>query len=144
MVVGFVSKLLLGNGTLKPKLKEELEQEGLVVLEEGLPGSVRYKNFRAPGRRFNGKVTGERIGLGVSEKRVVAYSRSGRAKLVNTEFSNPRLRFVEISVRDDDQLAFRVDYDRMQEPKVSGEVTILARTPNAPAIADHIQARLPG
>jgi len=35
--------LLLGDGTLKPSLRAELEAEGLVSIEEGLGGSVRYR-----------------------------------------------------------------------------------------------------
>src|SRR4051812_9600127 len=105
--MSWLSKLLLGNGTLKPKLKEELESEGLIVIEGGLQGSVRYEHFKAPARRFNGKVTPERIGLAVSEERVVAYCKSGRVKLANSPFSNPRLGMVDVFLDGDDQVVFR-------------------------------------
>lgn len=140
--MSFLSKLLLGDGTLKPKLRAELESEGLVLIEEGLSGSVRYKRFKAPGRRHHGKVTGERIGLGISEERFVAYCRSGRAKLVDTAFSDPRLDMVEVSLRDENGVAIRIDFDRGHVPKVSGEITIVARTPNAPQIVAALRARL--
>ena len=85
--VGFFAKLLFGDGTLKPELRAALEAEGLVLIEENLRGSVRYDHFRAPGRRHNGKVTGERIALGISEPRLVVYSRSGRAKMIDAPFT---------------------------------------------------------
>ena len=47
----------MGRGQFKPELRAALESEGLVVLAEGLKGSIRYDNFKAPGKRFNGKVT---------------------------------------------------------------------------------------
>ena len=56
---GLSTKLLLGNGTLKPKLRAALESEGVVLLEEGLPGTITYAHFKAPGRRYHGKVVGE-------------------------------------------------------------------------------------
>jgi hypothetical protein len=140
--VTFLSKLLLGNGTLKPELRVALEAEGLVLIEEGLGGSVRYKRFRAPGRRHHGKVTGERIGLAVSEERLVVYCRSGRTKLIDTPFSDPRMSMLDISLQGDDTVAIRIDYDRADVPNVSGEIKILTRTPNAANIVDHLHARL--
>jgi len=139
--VGFPAKLLLGSGTLKPELRGALESEGLVRLEEGLTGSVRYQRFRAPGRYHNGKITGVRVGLGISDERLVVYSHSGRAKLLDTAFASPQLDMLDVSLKDDERLAIRVDYDRGDVPKVSGEITIVARTPNAAAIADELSAR---
>jgi hypothetical protein len=142
--MGFLARLLLGDGKLKPELRAALESEGLVLIEEGLPGSVRYKRFRAPGRRHHGKVTPERMGLAVSEERFVVYCRSGSVKLIDTLFSNPRLGMFEISLEGHDTVAIRIDYDRGDAPNVSGEVTILARTPNAASVVDHVRARLRG
>jgi len=140
--VNFLAKLLLGDGTLKPELRAALEAEGLVLIEEGLPGSLRYKRFRAPGRLHHGKVTPERIGLGISEKRFVMYCRSGRVELVDSPYTSPLLRAVEISLQGDDKVAIRVDYDRAGVPKVTGEITISARTPNAREIVEQLNARV--
>ncbi len=138
----FLTRILLGDGTLKPELRKTLESEGLVLIEEGLGGSVRYKRFRAPGRYHNGKVTPERMGLGVSRERVVVYCRSGRVKLVDSEFSSPRLGAVEVSLKDDKRVAIRIDYDRADVPRVSGEITIVVKTPNARRIMDQLRARI--
>ena len=62
--MGFLARLLLGNGSLRPALRAELEQEGLVLVAEGLSGSLRYAHFKAPGKRFHGKVTPVRVGSG--------------------------------------------------------------------------------
>jgi hypothetical protein len=142
--VRFLATLLLGDGTLTPQLRAELEAEGLVLIEEGLRGSVRYKRFRAPGRRHHGKITGERIALALSEERFVVYCRSGRVKLIDTSFSNPRLSMLDVSLRGDDRVVIRVDYDRAGVPNVSGEITIHARTPNAAQIVEHFRARRRG
>lgn len=144
MRVTFLAKVRLGNGTLEPTLRAALESEGLVLIEEGLAGSVRYKRFRAPGRRHHGKVMRERIGLAVSDERFVVYCRSGSAKLIDTPFSNPRLSTLDVSLQGDDTVAIRIDYDRADVPNVSGEITILARTPNAANVVDQFRARVGG
>ncbi len=139
--MGFLARLLgLGDGRLSPQLRAELEAEGLVLIEEGLGGSLRYTHFKAPGRRFHGKVTPERIGLGISEERFVLYCRSGRAELVDSPFSNPRLQAVEITA-EEDRLEILVDYDRLEVPKTSGQVRIRVRTPAAARIAAELRAR---
>jgi hypothetical protein len=139
--VNWLARLLLGNGTLKPKLRAELEAEGLVLLEEGLVGSIRYDHFKAPGRRFNGKVTGVCVGLGISEERLVVYSHSGRAELIDSPFSSQRLSSLGIAA-DNDRLILEVDYDRLDAPNASGQVTIRARTPKAQSIAEQLRTRL--
>ena len=141
--VGLFTKLLLGNGTLKPNLRAELESEGVVLIEEGLPGSIRYKNFKAPGKRFKGKITGECFGLGISEERLALYCRSGRVKLIDQPFTEPRLSAIEVSLEGEDRVALLIDYDRVDVPKVSGQMTIRARTPNAATVVEELSARLP-
>ena len=143
--MGFLEKFRLGDGALKPKLKAELEAEGLVLVEEGLRGSVRYSHFKAPGKRFHGKVTGERIGIGISERRAVVYCRSGSVKLVDSEFSSPRWEIVEVTVKDGEAVQLGIDYDRSEEAeaaKVSGEIRILANTPKAAIIVEQLNSRL--
>jgi hypothetical protein len=111
------------------------------LVEEGLRGSLRYHHFKAPGRRFHGKITPERMGLGISEERFVVYCRSGRVKLIDSAFSNPRLAMFDVSVDGDDTVVFRIDYDRSGEESVSGQIKIVARTPNAPTIVDELRKR---
>ena len=141
--MGFFANLLLGKGTLKPSLRAELESEGLVLIEEGLVGSIKYSNFKAPGKRFKGKTTGECLGLGISERRLALYCRSGRGKLIDQPFTEPRLSAIGVSLDGEDRVAFLIDYDRADVPRVSGQMTIRARTPNAARIVEELTSRLP-
>jgi hypothetical protein len=133
------------SGTFKPDLRAELEGEDIVVLEEGLGGSVRYDHFKAPGKRFNGKVIAERFAVAITERRLAVYCRSGRVKLIDSPFGLERLSAVEPSLMEEDRFAIRIDYDRMPDAdaKVSGQITIRARTPKAPLIVEELRARLP-
>lgn len=140
--MGVFAELLLGNGTLSPRLKATLESEGLVLLEEGLPGSLRYQHFKAPGRRHHGKVRAERFGIGISQERVAVYCRSGRTKLVDTPFSDPRLSALGVSLEGQEEVVFTLDFDRADVPRVSGVIEIRSQTSNAPTIVEQLKRRL--
>lgn len=139
----FLARFRIGDGRLSPELRAALDSEGLVVLEEGLHGSIRYRRFKAPGRRHHGKVTLERLGLAISEHRFVVYCRSGTVKLIDTPFADPRMRYLEVSPDGDDAVSIRIDFDRAEIPRVSGQITITAKTPDAAVIVDQLRARLP-
>ena len=140
--MGLFDRFRLGNGALKPDVRAELESEGLVLVEEGLHGSIRYDRFKAPGKRFYGKVTGERFAIGLSEERFVVLCRSGSVELMDSPFSSPRLAALDISVEGADRLLLKVDYDRLSEPGVSGTITVRANTPRAAEIAEQLRARI--
>jgi hypothetical protein len=139
--VGFLGRLLLGTGTLRPQLRAELEAEGLVLLEEGLRATLHYKHFKAPGRRHHGKVTPQRVAVAVSEERLVVYASSGRVKLADTPFASADWDKVAVDAADG-RVEIVVDYDRDDDPKVSGEIQIRIHTPNADAIAHEVRIRL--
>ncbi len=142
--MGFLGKLLGGRGaTLRPELRAALESEGLILIEEGLSGSVRYKRFRAPGKFFDGKIIPQTMCLAISQARLVVYGQAGRVKLVDSAFDDPRVGMLDVSLKDEGRLAILVDYDQGDVPKVSGQVTIVAKSPNAAAIVEELHARLP-
>jgi hypothetical protein len=136
-----LDRLLLGSGKLRPKVRARLEAEGLVLLEEGLRGTIRYRRFRAPGKRFDGKVVALRMAIGLSEQRLVIYGGWWSAELVDSPLDSPRFEAVEFAAEGEDEFSLHVDYDRMDEPSVSGEITIRAKTPNAALIVEQIEAR---
>jgi hypothetical protein len=138
----WLGRLLLGSGTLTPEVRAELEGEGLVLMEEALSGSVRYSHFKAPGKRFHGKITPERLAIGISERRLVVYCRSGRAELIDSHFDEPRLRAVDVELHGSEALDLRIDYDRMGDSRVSGQITIRAKTADAPVIVEQLRERL--
>ena len=141
-MLGWLGRLFLGSGKLTPERWEELASEGLVLLEEGLPGSVRYTHFKAPGRRFHGKVTPERMALGISHRRFVVYCKSGRVKLADSEFTSANLRGVDVALDGDDKLVITMDYDELQVDRVSGQIALHLRTDKARRAADELRARI--
>ncbi len=136
------ARLLLGNGKLSPEVRAQLEAEGLVLVEENLRGSVRYTRFKAPGRYHNGKVQPQRFALAISEHGLVVYCRSGKVELMDSAFDQPNLSALDIALDGTDKLILGVDYDKLAQPGVSGQVAIHLKTPHAVAIAEELRARL--
>ena len=137
--------LLFGGGRLKPELRAALEAEGLVMIEEQLRATLRYTHFRAPGKRFHGKVVPMRVALAISEQRLVIRGGVGTADLVDSPFDSPRWKAVDVSVDGDDRLVIEIDYSRMEEAEaagVSGEIAIKVRTPKAATIVEEFRARV--
>jgi hypothetical protein len=62
-------------------------------------------------------------------------------KIINTPFSDPRLKALGVSLKDDDGVAIRIDFDRLDVPKVSGVITVVMRSPNAMSIVQQLQDR---
>ncbi len=82
-----------------------------------------------------------RVGVGLSRERIVVYGHSGRAKLVDTPYSSPRWAIVEV-VAEEDRVEFRVDYDKDEDPRFGGRLTIRVGTPEAGRIAGEANARI--
>jgi hypothetical protein len=139
--MGFLSKMLFGGGRFKDEMRAELESEGVVLLEEGLRGSLNYKHFKAPGKRFNGKRVPMKLALAMTEKRIVCFGGVGAGKVIDSEWTAAGLDAVTVELESADKVAFHVDYDRMGQPKVSGLIIVRVQTPSAPLIAEHFNAR---
>jgi hypothetical protein len=131
----------MGDGKLPDDVRIAITGEGVVFLEEGLRGSITYKHYRAPGRRYGSRIEALIVGLGVSDQRVVVFARSGRTRLVDVPYADPRSAALTVSA-DGEKVAIAVDLDRFGTPDISGNITIRATTPNAAAIVESLRQRL--
>jgi hypothetical protein len=137
-----LGRLLMGTGRFKEPLREELAGEGIELIQEGISGSIRYTKFKAPGRRFDGKVQPHRFALALTQKRIVLYCRSGRAELFDSPWDSPNFAWLDMGVADGgERLILTVDYDRADQADISGRIAIHLKTPNAEQIKEQIEAR---
>ena len=112
-----------------------------MLLEEGLRGSLHYTHFRSPGRRFHGKRVPLKLALAITERRLVVFGGVATTALVNSDWTSPRWEALSVRLEDEDRLELLIDYDKLGEPKVSGQVAVRLRSPNARAIAAEIGER---
>jgi hypothetical protein len=119
---------LLKLGRVPGKARPALESEGIVLLEEGLRGSVTLRNYRAPGRYHSTKGSIFAGSLVLTEQRFAAFAFS--KPLINIPLHDDRLRALEISVPHDGLLEIEFD-PSVFDLQASGSVRLRYRTANA-------------
>lgn len=98
---------LFGAGQIPKALRTKLEGEGLILLDEGIGGSITYKNFRAPGKAFAWKRSGFTGAVALTNVRFVAFA-FGR-QIINVPFDDPR--FQQLQCTRDENGDLRVVFD---------------------------------
>src|SRR5438552_12164425 len=119
---------LFGVGKIPKLLNDTLRIEGVVVSHEGIPGSVTYRDFRAPGKYFSWKKQAFTGSVVVTNIRLVALIYSNFA--VNVPFTDERIRKLQISVEGLDRLLIVFDPSLFHE-HWSGTIEYRFRTPLA-------------
>jgi len=109
--------------------------EGIVVADEGIPGSVTYRDFRAPGRYSSWRKQAFIGSVVVTNIRLVGLMSSKFA--VDVPFSDERIRRLRIS-RERDRLVIAFDASLFHDDW-SGTIEYRYRTSQAAAIIKWIQ-----
>ena len=89
---------LFGFGKIPKALMPTLEDEGIVLLDEGVRGSVTFKNFRAPGKRYYRRRTWFTGSLVITGKRFAAFIHS--KPIINVPLADPRIEELHCSLED--------------------------------------------
>lgn len=105
-----------------------LQPEGIVLLEEGLRGSVTLRNYRAPGRYHSYKSSILAGSLVLTEQRFAAFAFS--KPLINIPLHDDRLRALEMSVPREGVLEVKFD-PSVFDLQASGSVECRYHTANA-------------
>jgi hypothetical protein len=124
-------RLLLGSGRLPDDLRSELTAEGLVLLEEGLSGSITLRHYRAPGRRANWKKQAVAGAIAVTRQRLVVWA--GRGKNIDVPLTPLYRDVIEVTSEQPDQVCFAYDAGRF-DPSRSGRIEVRLRTAGAPQV----------
>ncbi|MCG6964394.1 MAG: hypothetical protein LJE95_14135 [Acidobacteria bacterium] len=127
---------LFGLGKLPRKVAPSLEGEGIVLLDEGVPGTVTLENFRAPGR-YTTKMTSRFSGsLVITEVRFAAFTFS--RPIINVGLTDERLQDLDVSVPAENVLVVAFDVARFHEGW-SGSARCRFSTPNAREYLERLQ-----
>jgi hypothetical protein len=65
---------LFGAGSIPKELLPTLEQEGIVIADEGMGGWLIYKNVKGPHKRYHYRAEGFSGCLVITKKRVICYT----------------------------------------------------------------------
>jgi hypothetical protein len=127
---------LFGIGKIPKLLGDTLRIEGIVLSDEGISGSVTYRDFRAPGKYFTRRKQAFTGSVVVTNVRLVALMYANFA--VNIPFTDERIRKLQISVEGADGLLIVFDPSLFHD-NWSGTIEYRFRTEQAGNMLKSIQ-----
>lgn len=98
---------LFGVGFIPRKIRPILEQEGIVLSDEGIGGGFIARDVKGPGKRYMHRREGFTGCLVITKKRIICYTYWKRQ--INISVDDPRLG--EIYVRAVDQQILSVSFE---------------------------------
>ena len=117
----------------------DLVAEGVLLSDDGLKGSVTYRNFHRPGMSAGYRYVGGIMSIVVTNMRVSAYN--GENTLINVPFTDERLSKVAFSVETSGALLAAFDASLFHDDW-SGQIEYRFKTPMAQEIVEKIKANL--
>lgn len=119
-------------GSVPKKLLSALEQEGIVVLDEGMGGRFVTKHVDGPGKRYRHRSEGFSGFLAVTKERVVCYTYWKRQ--INISVEDPKASNLYVDVSEEQRLSvsfessvFRKGWEGVIEFQFNTEKALLFR-----------------
>jgi hypothetical protein len=122
-------------------VRSVLEQNGILLLEEDLGGSVTYRDFRAPGRYSSYKLQPMSWALALSSRGLLLWH--GRSPFIDIAWTEPRIAALHARVDEKGQLAITWDASTFQ-PSWSGSIEVHVRCADAAAVLALLRSHAPG
>lgn len=98
---------LFGVGRMPAQWRATIESEGLVLVDEGIAGSVTYRDFRAPGRRSAWRKVAFSGAIALTKTRLLALHYANPA--INIPLDDERFKQLRISVEGEQTLLVAFD-----------------------------------
>lgn len=127
---------LFGLGKRPPNLVAELRAEGTLFSDEGVRGSVTYKNFRSPERYSSWRRQGFVGSLALSKARLVGCR--GKHPIIDIPLDDRRLASVDLSLEGEETFTAAFDAGLFQ-PDWSGRLEYRFKTPTAKPILEALR-----
>lgn len=117
----------------------ELDSEGIVLINENIRGTITYRDFHAPGKRFLYKRSAFASALVITKTRLLAKSYANKA--INIPFADERIRSMKFTIEDGPKFCTFFEAS-LFHPDWSGHLEFRFKTPDAQQFLDEIQMRL--
>jgi hypothetical protein len=130
--------LRIGIGALPAITRSAIEPEGIEILEEGLWGSITFRNYRAPGRYSSWKRSGILGSIALTSRRIVAYGFAQR--LLDIPYDHPTFAAVAFALEGQGRLCATFEASAFHADR-SGTIEVRLRTPQAARIIELLRQR---
>jgi hypothetical protein len=129
---------LFGLGRIPKPMSHILEQEGIILLDEGIGGSVTFRNFRAPWRRYGYRRNWFTGSIVLTGKRFAAFQYS--KPIINVPLEDKWLEELRCSLKDETTLCVQFDAAAFHE-RWSGSIECRFSTRYAPLFLERLEQR---
>lgn len=129
---------IFGLGKIPRKILPTIKEEGILLSEEGISGSVTLSNFRAPGRRHSKKCSWIMGSIALTNKRLWVFQFSN--PFISVEWNEPLINKIDCSTNDKGDLIFSFDISVFDD-RSSGEVYCKLKSSKSFEILDEIRKR---
>lgn len=116
-----LKRLFLGSGRLPKMVRAQVEGEDVLLLAEGLTGTITFRKYKAPGKRSNLRKVGVAGAVCVTDRRLLVWG--ARGKLIDVPFEDERFGEIEIAAEEPEKAMFAWEAGLFQE-KRSGRVEV--------------------
>lgn len=130
---------LFGLGKIPALLLNELQNENLLVWDEGVPATITYLNFRAPGRYSNWKRRWISGAFGLTQRRLVVLQYS--MPVIDILLTDERFRQMQFSVEGENRLLITFEPGLFLADS-TGKIEWRFRSSKACEFAEKVQAKL--
>jgi len=130
---------LFGVGKIPDSLMPQLKNEGVILLDEGVKGSVTYRNFRAPGKRFNWRRQAFTASIALTKARLLGLMHSDT--IINVPLADERIRAMQYTVENNAALCVAFDAS-LFHADWSGTIEYRFGTPQAQELLEQMQSRM--
>jgi hypothetical protein len=126
---------LFGVGKIPRQDGAALQAEVIVLLDEGISGSITYLDFRAPGKSFSWRRQWYTAAIALTQVRLFALHYSN--KIVDVPLTDERLRSMKFSLEGQETLVIAFDPALFHEGW-SGTIEYRFHTPQAGAFVEKL------
>jgi hypothetical protein len=127
---------LFGVGKIPARWRATIESEGVVLMDEGIGGTVTYRDFRSPGSRASWKKSAFSGAIALTRTRLLALQFS--SPVIDVPFDDDRLRQMQFSVENQDRVLIAFNANLFHHDW-SGTIEYRFRTPEAQAVLKQLQ-----
>ena len=132
---------IFGLGKIPKRMRPAIEQEGIVLIDEGIGGSIKFKNFRAPGRRYSRKYSWFTGAIVLTQKRFAAFTFYPFFNpIINVPLDAVQLNKLDCSLKKETTLCVLFDPSDFREGW-SGTIKCSFSTPQARLFLEQIKGK---
>ena len=126
---------LCGIGKVPEHAQEQIRREGVVLQEEGLSGTVTFRKFRAPGRRYSWRRNWFSGSIVLTREHFLAFAFS--RPVIGVGWRHPKIDALQCSVERNNKLCVAFDAAAFHEGW-KGNIEIRFSTPLATTLLQTI------